>query len=176
MGFLGFRDGCGGMQPNRVDFEQEKMEGTSDDALWFGHCSTNELGLGCVKDEIDFGWIDLGWWRSRWRCRWASSGDYGCDLADVGCDETGASGVISLLFLFLSFIFLGCNSFEGKIKPEMVLRLSSIILQSTQKTNSVWSNFLYLPNTHTGVKAFPKMVWSKNKHGLCFHFFFQSNE
>ena len=67
MGFLGFSDGCGGMQPNRVEFEQEKMEGTtklegtSDDALWFGHCSMNELGLGWVEDEIDFGWIGLGW-------------------------------------------------------------------------------------------------------------------
>ena len=28
MGFLGFRDGCGRMQPNWVEFEQEKMEGT----------------------------------------------------------------------------------------------------------------------------------------------------
>ena len=50
MGFLGFRDGCGGMQPNRVEFEQEKMEGTtklegtSDDALWFGHCSMKMEG------------------------------------------------------------------------------------------------------------------------------------
>ena len=67
MGFLGFRDGCGGMQPNKVEFEQEKMEGTtklegtSDDALWFGHCSTKELGLGWVEDEIGFGWISLGW-------------------------------------------------------------------------------------------------------------------
>ena len=61
MSFLGFRDGCGGMQPNRVEFEQEKMEGTSDDALWFGHCLTNELSLGWVEDEIDFGWISLGW-------------------------------------------------------------------------------------------------------------------
>ena len=41
MGFLGFKDGCGGMQSNRIEFEQEKMEGTtklegtSNDALWF---------------------------------------------------------------------------------------------------------------------------------------------
>ena len=40
-------------------------------------------------------------------------------------------GAISLLFLSLSSIFLGCNSFEGKIKPEMVLHPSSLILQST---------------------------------------------
>ena len=52
MGFLGFKDGCGGMQPNRVEFEQEKMkgtmklEGTSNDALGFGHCLTNELKIG----------------------------------------------------------------------------------------------------------------------------------
>ena len=57
MGFLGFRDGCGGMQPNRVEFEQEKMEGTtklegtSDDALWFGHCSTKMEG---TSDEGGF--------------------------------------------------------------------------------------------------------------------------
>ena len=50
MGFSGFRDGCGGMQPNQVEFEQEKMKGmtklkgTSDDALWFGHCSTKMEG------------------------------------------------------------------------------------------------------------------------------------
>ena len=50
MGFLGFRDGCGGMQPKRVEFEQEKMEGTtklegtSNDSLWFGHCSTKIEG------------------------------------------------------------------------------------------------------------------------------------
>ena len=64
---MGFRDRCGGMQPNRVEFEQEKMEGTmklegiSDDALWFRHCLTNELSLGWVEDENDFGWIGLGW-------------------------------------------------------------------------------------------------------------------
>ena len=44
--------------------------------------------------------------------------------ADAGYDKTGASGVISLLFLSLSLslslssIFLGWKSFEGKIKPE----------------------------------------------------------
>ena len=46
-------------------------------------------------------------------------------------------GAISLLFLSLSSIFLGCNSFEGKINPEMVLHPLSLILQLTQKTNSV---------------------------------------
>ena len=40
--------------------------------------------------------------------------------------------------LSLSLLFSwGCNSFEGKIKPEMVLHPSNLILQSTQKTNSV---------------------------------------
>ena len=57
MGFLGFKDGCDGMQPNRVKFEQEKIEGmtklkgTVDDALWFGHCSTKMEG---TSDEGGF--------------------------------------------------------------------------------------------------------------------------
>ena len=38
-----------------VEFEQEKMKGTT--CRCFGHYSTNELGLGWVKDEISFGWI-----------------------------------------------------------------------------------------------------------------------
>ena len=40
-----------------VEFEQEKMEGTT--RRCFGHYSTNELGLGWVEDEIGFGWIRL---------------------------------------------------------------------------------------------------------------------
>ena len=48
----------------------------------------------------------------------------------VGCDERAGAGVrqagawmcdLLWLFLSLSSIFLGCNSFEGKIRPEMVL-------------------------------------------------------
>ena len=31
-----------------------KLEGTT--RRCFGHCSTNELGLGWVEDEIGFGW------------------------------------------------------------------------------------------------------------------------
>ena len=38
----------------------------------------------CVENELDLGWIGLGWWRSRWRRQWASNGDYMCDLAGVG--------------------------------------------------------------------------------------------
>ena len=36
-----------------------KLEGMT--RRCFGHCSTNELGLGWVEDEIGFGWIGLGW-------------------------------------------------------------------------------------------------------------------
>ena len=32
-------------------------------------CVKNELGLKWVEDEIDFGWIELRWWRSRCRHR-----------------------------------------------------------------------------------------------------------
>ena len=59
---MGLRDGFFGF---RVEFEQEKMEGTTKlegtTRRCFGHCLTNELGLGWVKDEIGFGWIGLGW-------------------------------------------------------------------------------------------------------------------
>ena len=40
----------------------------------------------------------------------------------------------------------GCNWFENKIKPEMVLRHKRVILWSTRKLISVWPNFLSLPN------------------------------
>ena len=39
--------------------------------------------------------------------------------------------------LSLSSIFLGWKSFKGKIKPEMVLRVRRVILQSTRKLISV---------------------------------------
>ena len=39
--------------------------------------------------------------------------------------------------LSLSSIFLGWKSFEGKIKPEIVLRVRRVILQSTRKLISV---------------------------------------
>ena len=139
MSFLGFRDGCGGMQPNRVEFEQEKMEGTmklegiSNDALWFKHCLTNELGLGWVEDEIVLGGSVLG----------------GDDL-DGGTDElpVATMGAISLVlsatrlvllvrspcYFSLSLLFFReYNSFKGEIKPEMVLHPSNLILQSTEK-------------------------------------------
>ena len=71
----------------------------------------------------------------------------GCDLGGalggaisvvLGCDETGAFGAMgSLLFLSLSSIFLGWKSFEGKIKPELVLRVKRVILRSTRKLISV---------------------------------------
>ena len=83
MSFLGFRDGCGGMQPNQVKFEQEKMEGTMklegtlDDALWF---VLDQRGLGSafwlawVIEWVflfrwDFGgqWAVVAWWAWR-RC------------------------------------------------------------------------------------------------------------
>ena len=76
----------------------------------------------------------------------------GGDNLDGGADELPVTtmGAISSILgatkpmrspccfsLSLSSIFLRCNSFEGKIKPKMVLHPSSLILQSTQKTNYV---------------------------------------
>ena len=48
-----------------------------------------------------------------------------------------ASSAISSYYFSLFSIFLGWKSFEGKIKPKMVLRPKQCILQSTQKMNSV---------------------------------------
>ena len=73
-----------------------------------------------------------------------------CDLAGAGvrrdqCNlglgavvQSGvASGAISSYCFSLSSIFLGWKSFKGKIKPEMVLQVRSLILQSTRKMISV---------------------------------------
>ena len=60
-------------------------------------CVKNELCLGWVENEIGFGWIGLGWWRSRWRRRWASNGNYGCDLADIGVRSRQCWDVISVV-------------------------------------------------------------------------------
>ena len=73
-----------------------------------------------------------------------------CDLAGAGvrrdrCDlglgavvrSRVAFGAISSCCFSLSSIFLGWKSFEGKIKPEMVLRVRRVILQSTRKLISV---------------------------------------
>ena len=55
---VGLRNGFFGF---RVEFEQQKMEGTTKlegtTCRCFGHCSTNELGLGWVEDEFSFVWI-----------------------------------------------------------------------------------------------------------------------
>ena len=90
--------------------------------------------------------------------------------ASAGCDETRFwCDLLALsLSLSLSSIFLGWKSFEGKIKPENEFQVRKGILQSTWKMNSVWPNFLELPNTHVYGKTFPKMVWSQNKHSLSF--------
>ena len=57
--------------------------------------------------------------------------------ADARCDETVFWCDLLALSLSLSSIFLGCNSFEGKIEPEIILRLKCLILQLTWNTNSV---------------------------------------
>ena len=105
------------------------------------------------------------------------------DLADVGVRRDWCNlglgpvlGATSQCFwcdllaisLSLSSIFLGCNSFEGKIEPEIILRPKCLILRSMWNTNSVWPNFQYLPNRAAGVKAFPEMLWSQNKCSLNF--------
>ena len=73
-----------------------------------------------------------------------------CDLADAMVQQDQydlglgavvrsgvASGVISSCCFSLFSIFLRWKSFEGKIKPEMVLRVRGLILQSTRKMISI---------------------------------------
>ena len=73
-----------------------------------------------------------------------------CDLADAMVQQDQydlglgavvrfgvASGAISSCCFSLFSIFLAWKSFEGKIKPEMVLQVRGLILQSTRKMISV---------------------------------------
>ena len=52
MSFLVSGMGVVGCNQSRLSLNKKKMEGTtklegtSNDALWFGHCLTNELGFG----------------------------------------------------------------------------------------------------------------------------------
>ena len=59
----------------------------------------------------------------------------GCDEQVLGCDEPVLGCAISFGCFSLSSIFLGCNSFEGKIRPKMILHERGLIVQSTQKIN-----------------------------------------
>ena len=74
---------------------------------------------------------EVEWVRSR-RCWGATSHYWGATSELVlGYDEPVLGCAISSGCLSLSSIFLGCNSFEGKIRPEMVLHQIGLILQST---------------------------------------------
>ena len=78
---------------------------------------------------------EVEWVRFR-RC-WGATREpmMGCDEPVLGCDEPMLGCAISSGYFSLSSIFLGCNSFAGKIKPEMVLHQRGLILWSTQKIN-----------------------------------------
>ena len=106
---------------------------------------------------------EVEWVRFR-RC-WGATREpmMGCDEPVLGCDEPMLGCAISSGYFSLSSIFLGCNSFEGKIKPEMVLHQRGLILWSTQKINFSWPNFQYVPNIERGVKGFPEIVFRRNK-------------
>ena len=77
------------------------------------------VGRGRDWFWVDRAWVETGLCETRSGLAWvaapmgAISLVLGCDLTDVGS---------SLLFLSLSSIFLGRNSFEGKIQTEMVLQ------------------------------------------------------
>ena len=105
-----------------------------------------------------------GAWRWGWVC--AISLVLGCDEQVLGCDEPVLGCAISFGCFSLSSIFLGCNSFEGRIRPKMILHERGLIVQSTQKINFNWPNFQYIPNTERGVKGFPEIIFSRNKRSL----------
>ena len=99
--------------------------------------------LGCNLNGATCGVISAMLQATRSRRCWGAKRSVQSGVgAGAGCDETGASGAISLLFFSLSSIFLGWKSFKGKIKPENELRVRQGILQSTRKMNSIWPNFL----------------------------------
>ena len=75
---------CGGRRrPDRVGLGLE-WSGLVVSGSQIGDVEQEEQQDWCVENELGLGWIRLGWWRPRWRCQWASSGDYGCDLAGAG--------------------------------------------------------------------------------------------
>ena len=115
--------------------------------MWSCRCfkRCDLTGAGVRRDRCDLGLGPILGAMSR--CFW-------CDLLVVS------------LFLSFSSIFLGYNSFQGKIEPEIILCPKCLILRSTWNTNSVWPNFQYLPNRAAGVKAFLEMLWSQNKRSL----------
>ena len=144
MGFLGFQ--VSGMEGTT------KLEGTTHRC--FRHCSTNELGLGWVEDEIGFGWIGLGWWRSRWRHRWTSSGTMGAILPVLGATRwcfwwIGLAFSLSLSLSLSLFAHL-------KLGPKMVWSenmngndFTGVLGYFTVKGEKhfSWLNLLVQPNT-----------------------------
>ena len=142
-------------------------------------CVENKLHLGWVEDEISFRWIGLGW-------RQSSLGGSGLGGSADGCDLAGVSGgaispvlgatrpcfwcdllvVFLSLSLSLSSIFLGWNSFEGKIQTEMVLQGQKAYFAVNGNDFLFDPIFLAHPNNRIYGKAFPEVIWSQNKHSL----------
>ena len=108
----------------------------------FGHCSTNELGLGFS------GFVGVGFWvRS---------------LLPLSLSLSLRAGVISLslssLSVFRKMIF------EGKIKTEINLH------PNTGQLKSIFGKCIFhaQPNTRKYGKAFPEVIFTQNKHNLSF--------
>ena len=73
---------------------------------------------------------------------------------------------ISLLSLSLSLRVWVQKYFEVKIATEIILHQNKGIFRLKRKSFTVDRIFCVLPNTHFYGKAFPKMIWSQNKHSL----------
>ena len=126
-----------------------------DDDLGFTGVSRTSSVLGGLRTRSVLGGLGLG------------GGADGCDLAGVsGSTISPVLGAtrpcfwcdLLVISLSLSSIFLGRNSFEGKIQTEMVLQGQRAYFTVNGNDFSFDQIFLVHPNTRIYGKAFPEVI------------------
>ena len=122
------------------------------------------IELGCRR--LGLAWVDRAWVAAPIG---VISPVLGCDLAGISSDAIspvlGATRpcfwcdlLAVSLSLSLSSIFLGRNSFEGKIQTEMVLQGQRAYFTVNGNDFPFDPIFLAHPNTRLYGKAFPKVI------------------
>ena len=117
-----------------------------------------------VENEIGFGWISLGWWRSR-RCWGATiSPVLGCDSSMLRCAIGALTGAwmcnqSSCCFSLSLFYFPGMEINCGE---------NTSVKYFTGFWGMIYSQWKFRdnPNTPSGVKYFPETIYCRNKHSL----------
>ena len=113
-----------------------------------------------LAEEHGLAW---GAWTGRGARTWSSDGDLRWRVLLCGAQSSLS---LECSCEKLERVCERCKWFSGKIKSEMVLQTVRVILRSTRKLISIWSNFPCLPNRQRSVKWFPKILFSQNKCSL----------